>query len=177
MSSSHFIFTGLKITAWVIFVGLCINAGGLIINFVLSLIRPELVGNLYQQLDLRPLFAQSKSVFIGSYTFVLVIAALKANLFYVVIVLVSRVNLDKPFSRFAARQITRISFYTFSIGLLSIIAQQAVRNLQQRGYAVDALDQFWVDGQAFVLMAAIIYMIAVIFSKGVALQDENDLTV
>jgi hypothetical protein len=39
------------------------------------------------------------------------------------------------------------------------------------------LNQFWADSQAFIIMAAVVYVIATIFSKGVALQNENDLTV
>ncbi len=46
-----------------------------------------------------------------------------------------------------------------------------------RGYEIDQLDQFWVDSQAFILMAAIVYVIATIFKKGIELQNENDLTV
>ncbi|HCM77099.1 MAG TPA: DUF2975 domain-containing protein, partial [Cytophagales bacterium] len=41
--TNNFIFTGLKIVAWIIFVGLCIEAGGLIVNFFFSLYKPEFV--------------------------------------------------------------------------------------------------------------------------------------
>jgi hypothetical protein len=39
------------------------------------------------------------------------------------------------------------------------------------------LDPFWADGQAFILMAAVIYIIAIIFSKGVEYQEELEETV
>jgi hypothetical protein len=39
------------------------------------------------------------------------------------------------------------------------------------------LNQFWEDSQAFILMAAVVYIIATIFKKGVEIQNENDLTV
>ena len=45
------------------------------------------------------------------------------------------------------------------------------------GYEIDNLNQFWEDSQAFILMAAVIYIIATIFKKGVEIQNENDLTV
>jgi hypothetical protein len=45
------------------------------------------------------------------------------------------------------------------------------------GFVTDNLNQFWEDSQAFILMGAVIYIIATIFKKGVALQTENDLTV
>ncbi|MBK6481915.1 MAG: DUF2975 domain-containing protein [Chitinophagales bacterium] len=175
--SNNFVFKFLKIVAWVIFVGLCIEAGGLIVNFVFSLYKPEFVQNLYQKLDLSEMYERSKWAFFSMYSFILVIAILKAVLFYVVVILVSKIDLSKPFNSFVSRQISQISYYTFSIGILSYIARQSAKNLQHHGYVIDNLDQFWADSQAFILMAAVIYVIATIFSEGVEMQKENDLTV
>jgi hypothetical protein len=168
---NNFIFKGLHIVAWVIFVGLCIEAGGLIVNFIFSLFRPEFVQNLYQMYDL------SKWAFFVMYSFILVISILKACLFYVVIRLISKLNLSKPFNSYASIQITKISYYTLSIGLISYVAQQTSNSLLNRGFEIDMLNQFWADSQAYILMAAVIYVIATIFSRGVEIQDENDLTV
>ena len=44
--------------------------------------------------------------------------------------------------------------------------------MQHHGYVIDNLNQFWADSQAFILMAAVIYVIAIIFSKGVEYQEE-----
>jgi hypothetical protein len=41
-----FVFRGLHIVAWVIFVGLCIEAGGLIVNLTFSLHKPEFAQKL-----------------------------------------------------------------------------------------------------------------------------------
>jgi hypothetical protein len=60
---------------------------------------------------------------------------------------------------------------------LSYIARQSAKNLQHHGYSIDALNPFWADSQAFVLMAAVIYIIAIIFSKGVEYQEELEETV
>jgi hypothetical protein len=175
--TNNFIFTVLKIVSWVIFVGLCIEAGGLIVNFVFSLYYPEFVRNLYQKLDLSEMYERSKWAFFNMYSFILVISILKAVLFYVVIRLVSKIDLTKPFNNFVSRQITLMSYYTFFIGILSYIARETAKNLQHRGYVIDSLNQFWADSQAFILMAAVIYIIATIFARGVEIQNENDLTV
>jgi len=174
---NNFIFNGLRIVAWLIFVGLCIEAGGLIVNFFFSLYKPEFVKNLYQKLDLSKLYNLSKWAFFGMYSFILVISILKAYLFFVVSMLISRLNLSKPFNTYVAVQITRISYYTLSIGLISYLAQQTAKNLIHRGFEIDTLNQFWADSQAYILMAAVIYVIATIFSRGVEIQNENDLTV
>lgn len=175
--TNNIVFKGLHIVAWIIFVGLSIEAGGLIVNFVFSLYKPEFVQNLYQKLDLSQMYKKSEWAFFNMYSFILVIAILKAVLFYVVIQLQMKIDLSKPFNSFVSRKISQISYYTLSIGLLSYIARQSAKNLAHRGFVTDNLNQFWADSEAFILMAAIIYVIADIFKKGIDLQNENDLTV
>ena len=175
--TNNIVFTALKIISWIIFVGLCIEAGGLIVNFIFSICKPEFVKNLYQKLDLSEMYKQSKLAFFGMYGFILFISVLKALLFYIVIRLVSKIDLSRPFNRFVSRQISLISYYTLSIGLLSYAAIQLAKYLQHYGFVTDNLNQFWADSQAFILMAAVIYVIATIFKKGIEIQTENDLTV
>lgn len=173
----NFVFIGLHIIAWLIFVGLCIEACGLIVNFIFSIYRPEFVQNLYQKLDLSEMYNRSKWAFFGMYSFILFISVLKAYLFYIVAMLMHKIDLSNPFSSYVSEKITKISYCTFSIGILSHIARQTAKNIQHYGYNTDNLNQFWADSQAFILMAAVIYVIAVIFKKGVELQNENELTV
>ena len=177
LKTNNFVFKGLKIVAWVIFVGLCIEAGGLIVNFIFAMYNPEFVQNLYQKLDLSEMYELNKWAFFGMYSFILFISILKAYLFYIVILLVTKINLSKPFNNFVSKKILQISYYTFSIGLLSYIARQSAENLQHYGYSIDTLNQFWADSQAFILMAEVIYVIAIIFSKGVEYQEELEETV
>lgn len=177
LKKNNFVIIILSIVAWIIFVGLSIEAGGLIVNFIVSLYKPEFVQNLYQKLDLSEMYSLNKWAFFSMYSFILVISILKAYLFYIVSMLISTLDLSKPFNRFVSKQISQISYFTLSIGLLSYIARETAKNLLHRGYEIDQLNQFWVDSQAFILMAAIVYVIATIFKKGIELQNENDLTV
>ena len=174
---NKFVFKALHIVVWIIFVGLCIEAGGLIVNFIFSLYKPEFVQNLYQKLDLIQMYKLNKWVFFSMYSFILFISILKACLFYVVIMLLHKLDLTKPFNSFVSKQITQISYFTLSIGLLSYIARETAKYLLSRGYEIDQLNQFWVDSQAFILMAAVVYVIATIFKRGLEIQNENDLTV
>lgn len=175
--TNNFIFIGLKIIAWIIFIGLCIEAGGLLVNFFYSLYKPEFVGKLYQKLDLSEMYAKSKWVFFGMYSFILFILILKALLFYTLVKLVTKINLFQPFNRNVSKQILQISYYTLAIGLFSYIARQIAKNLQISGFEIDDLNQFWIDSRAFILMAAVIYTVAIIFSKGVEYQEELEETV
>lgn len=175
--TSNFVFWGLYIVAWLIFVGLSIEAGGLLVNFFFSLYKPEFLQNLYQKLDLTKMYQESKLAFFGIYGFILTISILKAYLFYVVIRLMHKMDLLKPFNSFVSRQISLMSYYTISIGLISYIARQLTKNLTHYGFVTNSLNQFLEDSQAFILMGAVIYIIATIFKKGVDIQNENDLTV
>lgn len=175
--TNNFIFWGLYVVAWLIFVGLSIEAGGLVVNFFFSLYKPEFVQHLYQKLDLTEMYKESRFVFFGIYSFILAISILKACLFYIVVRLMHKMDLSKPFNHFVAGQILQISYFTLFIGLFSYIARQLSKNLMHHGFVTDSLDQFWADSQAFIIMGAVIYIIATIFKKGVDIQNENELTV
>lgn len=177
LKTNNFVFWGLYFGVWIIFVGLCVEAGGLLVNFFFSLYKPEFVRNLYQKLDLTEMYKDSRLAFFSVYSFILTIAILKACLFYTVIILMLKMDLSKPFNTFVARQFFRISYVTLLTGLLSYIARELTENLMHHGFATDGLNQFWADSQAFILMGAVIYIIATIFKKGVDIQNENDLTV
>lgn len=175
--TNNFVFWGLYVIAWIIFVGLSIEAGGLLVNFIFSISKPEIVPNLYQKLDLIALYDESILAFFGVYFFILVIAISKACLCYTVIRLMHKMDLSKPFNTFVAKQITQISYFTLSIGFLSFIGREFIKGLKRNTQVPEDLNQFWVDSEAFIFMGAVIYVIAFIFKKGVDLQSENDLTV
>ncbi|HEU0137538.1 MAG TPA: DUF2975 domain-containing protein, partial [Flavobacterium sp.] len=112
--TNNIVFLGLQIVAWIIFTALCVDSGGLLVNFVFSLYNPEIVSNLYQKLDLSDMYVRSESAFYSMYSFILVIAILKAVLFYIVAMLVSKIDLSKPFNNFVSKQISLISYFTLS---------------------------------------------------------------
>ena len=60
---------------------------------------------------------------------------------------------------------------------LQFVAKQTVQNMEKYGYSTERLNQFWVDSEAFIIMAAVVYIIAQIFKRGVDVQQENELTV
>ncbi|UWX53788.1 DUF2975 domain-containing protein [Maribacter litopenaei] len=177
LKTDNLIFKGLKIISWIIFVGLCVEAGGLIVNFIFSLYPTEFVQNLYQKLDLSHVYQSSKLIFFGLYGFILAISLLKVVLFYLVVLLITKIDLTKPFNNMVSKKILNISYYTLSIGILSLIGRQLAKNVGNNGLSLDKLNSFWADGQAFILMAAVVYIIGVIFLKGVEYQEELEETV
>jgi hypothetical protein len=137
---NNLVFIGLQIVSWVIFVGLCIEAGAMIVNFVFSLFKPEFVQNLYQKLDLSQMYNTSKLVYFGMYGFILTISILKAYLFYVVVVLLHKIDMLKPFSSYVAEQIKKISYITLEIGILSLIASETSQRMEHYGLESNKLN-------------------------------------
>lgn len=171
------LLTGLKIISWVIFIGLCIETGALLFNYVYSLFRPVATNNLYQGLNLSELYNQSTTLYSYLFSLVIFLSAMKAYVFYLVIKLFMKLNLAKPFDEVVRYYITQISWFVFFTGMSSYLAHQFTKHLLHKGYEVDAVSHFWNGTEAFLLMAAVLFVIAQIFKKGIELQHENDLTV
>ena len=171
------LLTGLKIISWVIFIGLCIETGALLFNYIYSLFRTVATNNLYQGLNLSELYNQSTTLYSYLFSMVIFVSGLKAYVFYLVIKLFMKLNLAKPCDEGVRYYITQISWFVFFTGMSSYIAHRFTKHLVQKGYEVDAVSHFWSGTEAFLLMAAVLFVIAQIFKKGIELQHENDLTV
>lgn len=175
--TNSFVFRALTFIASLILVGLCIQTGGLLTNFIFHFLNPKALSKLFITLDLTEIYDKSQWVFYSMYSFILSIAILTTILFLEVVMMMMKMDLTNPFNSFVSDKIYRISYITFSIGILSVIARKSADYLQKHGYDTDMLNQYWQDSQAFILMAGIIYIIAVIFRKGLEIQNENELTV
>lgn len=168
----------LQVVAWIIFIGLSIETGALLFNFIYALFNPVVTKNLYFGLNLSELFAQHKFIYACVASFLVLISALKAYVFYLVIRVFMTLNLVKPFSLEVATIIERISYSVFRVGLLGLLAHQFFRGLTRKGIPVDTtVDLYWDEWGTFLMMAAILLVITHIFKKGMDLQVENDLTV
>jgi hypothetical protein len=174
---NNFIWKGIQVICWLIFLGYCIQTGALIFNYVLSLFKPIATHNLHLGLDLSELYLKSKPIYTLVFALIVAVSALKAYLFFVVLKLFKTLNLTKPFSENVSGIITKITYYTLSIGIVSIIAQEVVSQLSDKGYNVGLVERYWSDGGGYLVMSAILFVIAYIFKKGIELQNENDLTV
>lgn len=171
------ILKGLHVASWIIFIGLCIEAGALLFNFVFTLFKPIATHNVYNGLDLSELYEKEFPHFVGLMSCIVVLAFLKAYLFNWVVRLFTKLNIEAPFSLAIAKIIEKISYEAFSIAILSIITKEYAKRLIQNGYELSDASSYWNDTAAFLMMGAIVYVISQIFKKGIELQKENDLTI
>ena len=176
---NNFIWKAIQTICWLIFVGYCVLTGALLFNYIFSLINPVGTHNLYFGLDLSELYNESMIIYTLLFAVMIAISALKGYVFYIVIKLFKTLNLVKPFSEKVSSFILRITYFTFGIGISSIIAHQLLIQLMLKGYNVwqGLVVRSLNDGGAYLMMSAIIFVIALIFQKGIELQNENDLTV
>jgi len=175
---THELLIVMKVLTWLVFLGLCIKTGALIISFFVSeFINPLASKNLYLGFDLSNLKQFSNGHYSAMVLVIIVLSALKALMFYHVIKFFLRLNLMNPFSPDVAFLIKKISYVAFAIGTLSMIAIQYSRWLSKNGVVFTGLMEFIDSGAAFLFFSGIIFIISLVFKKGIEIQTENELTV
>jgi hypothetical protein len=172
-----FILDALNVISWIIFIGLCIEAGAIIFNYIYCLIKPIAAGNIYKGLDLSRMYQDHFGHFNAVMSFIIVVYVMKAYLFYLVVKIFMQLNLVSPFSTEIAKLIENISYEAFAIAIVSFIAHQYTERLIHKGFEVSSVESYWGDAGAFLMMAGVVYVISKIFNKGIELQNETELTI
>jgi len=168
------ILTLMKIVSWILFIGLCIKLGALLISGGISLfVDKEAAKDLYQGMDLSNLYEFSFKYYIYILSLLISVSALKAYLFYLVTRVFSKIDFNQPFTTSIATIISSISYISLWTGLLVYFANGFSKWLGKNGVII-AID--WGSSE-FLFMAGIIFIIALIFKRGVEIQSENELTV
>ena len=173
-SKTNQVLTAMNIVSWIVFIGLCIQTGALLITSFISLfVNPEAAQNLYLGLDLSELYTKDKRQYLYILSFIIGLSALKAYLFYLVIRVFKKLNLNHPFSPTVVSLITKISHIALGTGIVGLIAENYSKWSLHRGVAVE---QDW-GSAGFLFLAGIIFIIALVFKRGTEIQSENELTI
>jgi hypothetical protein len=140
-----YILKTLEVVSWIIFIGLCVEAGALLFNFGFTLFRPIATHNVYKGLNLSVLYEKEFPHFVGIMSGIVLLALLKAYLFYLVVRLFTKLNIEAPFSLAIAKIIEKISYEAFSIAIVSVVAKQYAEKLIQEGYEISETEVYWND--------------------------------
>jgi hypothetical protein len=175
--STDLVIKFLHVISWIIFIALCYQAGALVFNYAFMQFRVFPPENQYLILDLSQLFVQDEFLFGLLFTIAIGITALKAYTFYLITQIFAYLNLHKPFSREIASLISKISYYILLVGIQGALASGINEDLANQGYPVQNAMEYWDDYSAFLMMSAVVFVIAQVFKKGLEIQAENDLTV
>jgi hypothetical protein len=167
----------ITVVIWAIFVGLCIQAGALAFNFIYSFFKPTVAEDLYEGLNLYGLYEQQLWYYAAMVVMLLVIAGLKAYLFFVMIRIFLAINLNHPFSKKVSDLIAEIANVALQIGVWIIFASASIKWLAKKGFDLPPLGQFTGGAFEYLLLGALIFGISEVFKRGVKLQSENELTI
>ena len=171
---TNIIMKVMTIIFWIVFIGLCIETGALLVSlFVTLFINVNGAEDTYMGLDLLDLYNFNVEHYIGVASFSITLSALKAYLAYLVIKLFMKFDLNYPFNEKTASVITQMSHYALSIGVVAIIAENYANRIMRQGLTL----QIDWGAEQFLFFAGIIYIIALVFKKGVEIQSENELTI
>jgi hypothetical protein len=162
----------MKIISWIVFFGLLIKAGSILVSYLISTINPNAAKNLYEGLDLS---AYLNAGFINYTCIVMyrvIIIGLQAYIALLLTKLLSRVNFLQPFSSYVVLMMQIMSYTILGIGVFVIIYNIHVGILDK----IFKIAPSYISGE-FLFLAGIVYIFAQMFRRGVEIQRENELTV
>lgn len=167
------ILTVMKILAWVAFLGFTIQAGAYLISYAVSYFNPAGAKNLYPEINLFELREHNflkYSILIACWV---VFTIMKANVWYRVARIISRIKIENPFTLEISHKLEKISYLLFSIWIMGYIGSAYAGWL---GEMAENMHDKWNAGEFF-FIAGILFIVSQIFKRGVELQSENELTV
>lgn len=184
MSTKHAYFLkGLQVLAWIIFIGLCIEAGGIIVNTIISLFfHPEAASRFWGRLNLYDLYLFDQSHFVTLAVLLSIVAVGKSILFYLIVDLFHQKKIDFafPFNELLGRYLFNLSYLAFGIGLFTFWGSQFTKNvvLESNNTLAASLQNVNLQGaDVWIFMGVILILFALIFKKGIEIQSDNELTI
>lgn len=171
----------LYVLSWIIFIGLCIEAGGIIFNtFFTMVLNPEGAKRLWKEVDLSALYQYDAGHFLTLSFLIIITTVLKALLFYLIVKLLydKKLSLSQPFNREVGRFIYLLSCLSLAIGLFSYSGVNYAGWLAAKAVSLPAVQNLRLGGaDVWLFMGIILLVIAQLFKRGIEMQTENELTV
>ncbi len=171
----------LHVLSWIIFIGLCFEAGCFIVNAIMTLtFDPEETKRFWMVIDLSDLYKYGSHHYVVIMSQIIIVTVLKALMFYFIVKILYEKKLDmsQPFNHAMRRFILLISYLALGIGFFSGWGTEYSKGLIQQGVSMPNLDEMHFDGSdVWLFLWIILLIIAQIFKRGIEIQSENDLTI
>jgi len=179
--SSKQILMILYILAWIIFTGLCIEACGFFVNaFATMLFNPQGARHFWKQVDLDAVYHFDRGHFFVMSFFIVLVAVLKACMFYHIIRILhnKKLNMALPFSKAVGRFVFILSYFSLLTGVFCTWGSRYSEWLGKKGIQMPDADPMGLEGPTiWLFMGIILFVIGHIFKRGIEIQTENELTV
>ncbi len=171
----------LHVVSWIIFIGLCINAGGFLFNSLFALYyNPMAANNFWQGIDLSSLYNFDKGYFLVITFFMFIVGTLKAILFYLIVKLIhdKNLNLNQPFNNKMTQFIVSVAYLAIGISFFSKWGADNLKWLIEKGVQMPAIQDLNLGGaDVWFFMGIIFWVLKQLFKRGETIQAENDLTI
>lgn len=172
----------LQILSWLIFIGLCIEAGAIIVNTIITLfINPLGVENFWEGTEyLLILYTFDQGHFIVITLTMIIVAVLKAIMFYHIVKLFTdkKLNVYQPFNMDLRRFMVKLGYLALGIGIFSYYGFKYSVWLTEQGVQSADLQSLNISGaDVWLFMAVILLVIVQIVKRGIEIQKENELTI
>lgn len=181
LTKTDYAYKILYAVSWLIFVGVCIEAGGFIFNTLFTLwLNPIGAKKFWMEINLSELYNYNQSYFVTITSLMIIVALLRALLFYSIIKNFhdKKINFTRPFSESARRFVLNIAYLALGIGLFSFWGAKFATGFIKQGINMPDIQQLRIGGaDVWLFMGITLLVVAQIFKKGIELQNENDLTV
>lgn len=171
----------LQVVSWIIFIGLCVEAGGIAFSAVYTVaINPAKAHNFWEGADLSGLYNYDHGYFIVITLLMTIVAVLKAILFYLIIrqFVEKKLSMTQPFSSVLRQFILMVSYLALGIGLFSHSGNEYSKWLSAQQVNMPDLQSLQLGGaDVWLFMAVILFMVTQLVKRGIEMQQENDLTI
>jgi len=176
------VLKALEVLSWIIFIGLCIDAGGLAINTIISLfINPSAVEYFWTARDyLSELSKFGRGHFTTLALIMNIVVILKAVMFYLILVLFRKrgLTIERPFSSVLRDLVFKFSYLALGIGIFSQIGLKYTEWLVGQGMPAANMEALKIAGaDVWLFMAVLLFVIGQMVKRGMEIQVENDLTI
>lgn len=170
----------LYLLSWIIFIGVCIEAGGFIFNAIFTLLDPINAKYFWKQVDLSVLYEYDHGYFLVELLLMSIVAVMRACIFYLIIKILhdKKLNMTQPFNKDLGHFIFNVSYLALGIGLFSWWGAKYTEWFVKQGVEMPDIQYLRLGGaDVWLFMGVILYIIAQIFKRGIEIQTENELTV
>ena len=125
-------------------------------------------------LDLSALYDLGIAHYLIIAPMLIIVTGLKAYIAYWVVLIFKELKIELPFSRGIYGILIKISQIAFWTGILSVVNRVYSHGLMKEHDLEIPID--WAH-EEILFFAGVIYLIALVFKRGMELQSENELTV
>lgn len=170
----------LTIISWVIFLGLCVETGGVIFNTIFALFINPANASYFWGIDLSSLYDFDMGHFLVITLYMIITSVMKALMFYLIVKVSQeeKIDLAQPFNQSLVRLISNAAYLTIGIGLFSHMGVKYVEWLITKGIEMPAIHSLNLEGaDIWLFMGVALLVISQIFKRGIEIQDEHELTV